>query len=554
LALVCAGVVAWAWPAQRLALALGAPWWAVSAALSAAAWAGAAGHREGERGWRALGSAAWVVWCAASMFGAPLAPLRGALVAMACVAGLAYVWPPERLRVWDARARSRPARGGGVEWIGPILSRPSRVLVVSFAALCVVGTLALELPGVAAGGGTIGWLDAAFTAVSAVCVTGLIVLDTPTALTGFGQAIVLALIQVGGLGIMVLSAAVLVLLGRRLSLSHERAAADLLGAKGRAGLVGSMRAILWVTVLTEASAAALLVPAFVAHGDGWGEAAWRAVFTSVSAFCNAGFALQSASLVPYAGSPWVLGVVGATIVVGGAGPAVVASRWLGGERVGVYVRLVVWTTAALIALPACAILALEWGGTLAGMSLVDKVANAVFQSVTLRTAGFNSIDLAAIHPATWTLMVGVMFVGGSPGSTAGGVKTTTAAVVVLAVAAVARGRERVEVWGREIATRTVLRAMAVVVVGVLSCGGALVAVQLTQELALDVAVFEVVSALATVGLSTGGTGALDEVGKLLIIGCMFAGRVGPLTLFVFLASRVSAGSSRRYPVEVVPVG
>jgi len=215
---------------------------------------------------------------------------------------------------------------------------------------------------------------------------------------------------------------------------------------------------------------------------------------------------------------------------------------------------VLWTSAILLVVPAIMITALECNGTLAGLSFGDRLVNGAFQSITLRTAGFNSIDLAQVHPATWTVMILMMYVGGSPGSTAGGVKTTTIAVVVLAIVAVVRGRERVEVFGRALPTATVLRATAVATLGVLGGCLALAAIQLTQAIPLDVALFEVVSALATVGLSTGGTGALDEVGKVIIIACMFTGRVGPLTLFVFLASNTREHITRRYPEEPVPIG
>ncbi len=437
-----------------------------------------------------------------------------------------------------------------------VLVHPSRVLVVSFIGICMIGTVLLRLPVSSATGQTISWLDAAFTAVSATCVTGLIVLDTPNAFGGFGQLVVLALIQVGGLGIMVFSAAAIVLLGKRLSLSHERAAVDIVGASSRAGLSRAIRGVLVVTFATEAAAAVLLFVGFLMRGDGVGTAAWRAVFTAISAFCNAGFALQSDSLMPYADSPFVLTVIGVTIVMGGLGPAVVAAiiGWKDPALRSLHARIVLWTTAILIVAPAVLITAIEWNGTLAGMSFVDKVFNGGFQSVTLRTAGFNSIDLAQVHPATWTVMVLIMFVGGSPGSTAGGVKTTTIAVLLLAVAAVVRGHERVEIFRRRIPMATVMRATVVATLGVLSVCVALGAIQLTQAIPLDVALFEVVSALATVGLSTGGTGALDEVGKLIIIACMFAGRVGPLTLFVFLASNTRDHLIRRYPEEPVPIG
>jgi len=327
------------------------------------------------------------------------------------------------------------------------------------------------------------------------------------------------------------------------------------GATSRAGLTLAIRGVLTVTLITEATAALLLFAAFLVRGDTVGQAAWRAVFTAISAFCNAGFALQSDSLVSYANNPFVLSVVGLTIIIGSMGPAVIAAvvGWKDPSTRTLHARLVLWTTAAFIVVPAILITAIEWNGTLAGMMWIDKIFNGLFQSVTLRTAGFNSIDLAQIHPATWTVMVLAMYVGGSPGSTAGGVKTTTIAVLLLAIVAVVRGSDRVEAFKREIPITTVMRATVVATLGVLGSCVALVAIQLTQQLELDVALFEVVSALATVGLSTGGTAALDEVGKLIIMMCMFAGRVGPLTLFVFLASN-TRDDVRGYPEESVPIG
>jgi trk system potassium uptake protein TrkH len=455
------------------------------------------------------------------------------------------------------RRRLRPAtRSREPDLIDVVLNNPSRVLVVSFVGICALGTLLLALPIAAANGDPLAFMDALFMAVSATCVTGLVTVDTPVVFSGFGQAVVLTLIQVGGLGIMVFSAAAVVFLGKRMSLSHERAAVDLVGATGRAGLRGALRDVFVVTLATEGVAAVLLTGAFWSRGDSPLVALWRGSFTAISAFCNAGFALQSDSLISYADDPFVLGVLAVTIVVGGLGPSVVMALtvWRQVERRTLHTRLVLATTAALIVGPALLIAALEWNNTLAGMSALDKLGNALFQSVTLRTAGFNSIDLARVNPATWTLMILVMFVGGSPGSTAGGAKTTTLAVVVLSILAVARGRERIEVFGRTLPNVTVLRATAVTTLGVLASCVGLGCLQVTQDIPLDAALFEVVSALATVGLSVGATGMLDDIGKVVIAACMFAGRVGPLTLFVFLASASSARADRAFPEENVPVG
>jgi trk system potassium uptake protein TrkH len=398
-------------------------------------------------------------------------------------------------------------------------------------------------------------LDAAFTAVSAVCVTGLAVLDTSGDLSVVGQVFLIGLIQVGGLGIMTFTAAVLLGLGQRLTLREEALAAGVLGSSSRADLPGALLRVFLVTLCTELVGAVLLAPMFWAHGDGPLQAAWRALFTAISAFCSAGFALQSDSLIAYDQSPAILLTISAVIIVGSLGPAAVVAfpAWARRRRVSLQVHLVFVASIALTVAPAVLFLALEWGNTLDGLSTADRLTNAWFQSVTLRTAGFNSVDLAAVAPATLVVMLVVMFVGGSPGSTAGGVKTTTAAVLMLAVAAAAQGRSVTTAGRRRIPHRTIYEATAIAVVALFSVAAALFVLLLTQTLSMSEALFEAVSALATVGLSIGATGQLDDVGKVIIILCMFAGRVGPLTVFIFLTERARR-PPRDYPEEGVAVG
>lgn len=452
--------------------------------------------------------------------------------------------------------RILPGRGvKETHLIDEILRHPSRVLVISFLTICCVGTMLLGLPIAARGDTPHSWLDATFTSVSATCVTGLIVLDTPVDFSAFGQFVILVLIQIGGLGIMVFSAAAIAILGRRLSLTTERAAVDLVGASNRASLNQSIRKILLVTFLTELVGAIVLSLLFWQAGDGWLQACWRGLFTSISAFCNAGFALQSDSLVSYADNPLVMITVALIIIFGGLGPLVVVTvLGFGGKKRTLHVRLVLWSSTLLVIAPGIFICLVEWQGVLGGLSLVDKLVNGFFQSVTLRTAGFNSVDLATIHPAVWTMMLMLMFIGGSPGSTAGGVKTTTIAVIFLAVFAIVKGQERIEVFGRSLPHITIIRALVVATLAIIGAGVALTTLQLTQVLSLEHAAFEVISALATVGLSQGGTAELDEIGKVIIIACMFAGRVGPLTLFVFLSSNNVKKPMRQLPEEPIPIG
>jgi trk system potassium uptake protein TrkH len=450
-----------------------------------------------------------------------------------------------------------PRQGlGRVDWWEPVLGHPARFLVVTFAALCLGGTVVLALPVSAASGQGLPLLDAAFTAVSAVCVTGLTVLDTPSVFAPFGQAAIAALIQLGGLGIMTFSTAAMRLFGQRMSLRYEGMVASMMSAQDRGRLHDAARQILVLTAATEAIGALLLAALFWQHGDPLGQALWRGLFTAISAFCNAGFALQTTNLMPYQAEPAVLHVVGLLIIAGSLSPAAVAALpdLLGQRgRVGVQIKLALVTTAVLLAGGAVLVLAMEWDNTLAPLSVLDRIHNAWFQSITLRTAGFNSIDLTALRPETLSIMIIWMFIGGNPGSTAGGIKTVTAAVMFLAVVAAIRGRSHATAFGRRITHKSVYRAAAVATLGVVIVLSAFVALQVTQAMSSHLAIFEVVSALATVGLTIGATPLLDEVGKVIIMGCMFMGRVGPLTLFMFLQQQAEPVLWER-PEQDIDVG
>jgi trk system potassium uptake protein TrkH len=446
---------------------------------------------------------------------------------------------------------SPPRSGAATDILDALLAHPARLLVSTFFALCAVGAVLLSIPA-ASTGDAHAPIDAAFTAVSAVCVTGLIVLDTPNDFSGAGQLIVLLLIQVGGLGIMTFYTAALSAFGRRLSLRHERAVAGALQIEDRRRLARSLGRILTITFVSEIGGALLLFAAFSAGGEPAARALWRAVFTSVSAFCNAGFALQSDSLIPYQMSPLVLHTVATLIVVGGISPAVIVAlpAWARRKPVPLQVKLALYTAAALLAGGALLYAGLEWDASLGRLSWADRAHNAWFQSVTLRTAGFNSVDLLEARPAAVTVMIGFMFVGGSPGGTAGGIKTTTFAILILMVVAAIRGRSEIETLGARIGHRSVYRAAAVSVLGVAAGVAAVCAIQITQSMDFAVALFEVVSALGTVGLSIGGTALLDGVGKVIIMACMFAGRVGPLTVFLFLSAQHTESAWRHAETEV----
>lgn len=436
-----------------------------------------------------------------------------------------------------------------------IVVSPERLLVATFAALCLLGTFLLLLPHSAVE--RILPLDAAFTAVSAVCVTGLTVLDIGTQLTLQGQLVVLLLIQVGGLGIMTFSILVYAWVGGRMSLRQERALEDLLGTDGSSAIITATRRIMLVTFGSEAVGAGILTSAFLARGDTLGQALYSGVFTSISAFCNAGFGLHADNLMGYNRDPVVLHTVAILITLGGLSPAAIVGiaglvRSRSNPRFLGYV-LPLAVSLVLLAGGALAILAFEWDNTLRPFGIMDRVHNAWFQSATLRTAGFNSIDFAAMRPATLTLSMVFMFIGGSPGGTAGGIKTTALALVLGSVLRAVRGDSSLILFKRRVSERSQRRAFVSVTVATIVALGATVTLQLTQAMPPVTAAFEVFSALGTVGLTIGGTALLDEIGKVIIMSCMFIGRVGGLSLITFLSNRQKQGNLAR-PVEEVDVG
>lgn len=429
-------------------------------------------------------------------------------------------------------------------WWEVFLNHPARVLISTFLGLCMFGTLLLQLPWASARG-DIALVDAAFTSVSAVCVTGLTVLDTPNDFTLLGQLFILILIQLGGFGIMTISTVALHVIGKRMSLRQERLLTTLTETN-RSDLIGSLLLIVRFTLVTEFFGAALLTVCFLAAGEPLQPALWKGVFTAISAFCNAGFALQSTNLVPYQDSPVLLHTVAALIILGGLAPAtcMMLPDWLRGRAIALAPRIALVTSAALLFTGMLFFLVFEWSGTLASLSFAGKLHNAWFQSVTLRTAGFNSVDISNVLGSTLLIMLALMFIGGSPGGTAGGVKTTTIGVLAMTFWASITGRDEVVVGNRRIPQNTINRAITVVGSGALVWFTALLALQITQQLPVRELAFEVTSALGTVGLSLGATPHLDGIGKIVIILTMFIGRVGPMTLFTLLSLEIAPAGPR----------
>ena len=437
-------------------------------------------------------------------------------------------------------------------WWDLLLDQPSRFLFTTFFSLCALGTLALTLPA-ASTAGTIEFVDAVFTSVSAVCVTGLIVLDTPHDFTLFGQSAILLLIQLGGLGIMSITTVALHAMGRRLSLKQERLLTTMTDTSHQ-DLVHSLRLILKFTFIVELIGALFLTGFFFLNGERLPEAAWRGVFTSVSAFCNAGFALQSDSLLAYQSNPLILQGVSVLIILGGLAPAtsLAIPSWIRGKRIPIPARLALITTVTLLTAGTFCVLAFEWNGLLSGMNFVDKFQNAWFQSVTLRTAGFNSLDLAKATSPTILIMVVFMLIGGSPGGTAGGLKTTTIAILSMTFWSSIGNRTEVIVQKRRLHPTTISRAVTIVVSGGIVWFLVVLMLEITQQVPSGNLIFEATSAIGTVGLSLGATARLDEIGKVIIIVAMFVGRLGPVTMFMLLTEE-RAVTDTRYPVERVSI-
>lgn len=440
----------------------------------------------------------------------------------------------------------------------------ARLFVGSFALLIAFGTLGFRwLPGLYTDA-PLTWLESLFTATSAVCVTGLIVVDTATAFTLWGQAFVLLLIQLGGLGMLTFSTLLVSALGRRLSLRQEGIARSVAGPAEHVDYVRLTRHVVAFTFAVEALGAAALWALWL-PSLGAGGAVWPAVFHSISAFCNAGFSTFTDSLVGAAGQPALLSVVMALIVVGGIGFLVLEELYLAAKsprgprsyRLSVHTRLVLATTAVLVVGGALLFGLFEWRATLAGMPLGDRIANSVFLSVTARTAGFNAVDYGATTPGTSFLTVILMSIGGSPGSTAGGLKTTAAALIVLLAVARLKGQNRVHLWGRSVPDETVQRAVGLFVLAFGIVTAAIFILTATE--ASDGAerflhqMFEAASAFNTVGLSMNHTGSLSTAGRWTVIALMFVGRVGPLTFASALARRRDA-TSFRFAHEDVALG
>lgn len=443
----------------------------------------------------------------------------------------------------------------------------TQLFLLAFAVLIAVGTVGfLVLPGLYTGEG-LGLVDALFTATSAVCVTGLIVVDTATYFTPLGQAWIALLIQLGGLGILTFTTLVIGMLGRRASLGATEAAGGQAMALSHLNPGQLVRYVLAATLVLEVVGGVALWWAW--KGDfGAAGAVWPAVFHAISAFCNAGFSIFSDSLEGFAGRPSVVGIVSALVVLGGLGFVVLADLWARWgrpevRRFSTHSRLVLIATAALLGGATALYLGFELPHTLREMGWVDRLTNAWFMAVTPRTAGFNTVDYDALANPSLFLTILLMIVGGSPGSTAGGVKTTTMALLGLAFFQRLRGREHVSVAGRTVPPETIQRAASLTVGGLVLLAAGVFALSTVEHAGADATdrveflrlVFEAHSAFGTVGLSMGVTDTLSSAGRLVIVALMYLGRVGPLAVASAMAVAVGRRKTQyRYAEEDVVIG
>ncbi|MEH0108536.1 potassium transporter TrkG [Tersicoccus sp. MR15.9] len=421
-------------------------------------------------------------------------------------------------------------------------SSPARLALITFACIVLVFTGLLSLPWAAASGRVTPLHDALFTAVSAVCVTGLTVVSTATHWSAFGQIVILLAIQIGGLGVLTLASILAMAVSRRLGVRGKLIALEEMNI-GRLGEVGALLRIVVATSATiELAIAVILAPRFMMLGEPLGQAVWHAVFYAISAFNNAGFTPHSDGIVPYGEDPWILLPLMAGVFIGSLGFPVIMVLLFTRARFHawtLHAKLTVEVSVILLVLGSIAWGAFEWSnpGTIGSMNTADKILHSVFASVMTRSGGFNLVDMNHLDQTSVLVTDALMFAGGGSASTAGGIKVTTIAVVVLAIVAEARGDADVRSHGRTIPPSAMRVAMAVIAISATMVMVATAVLLQISGQSLDRVLFEVISAFATCGLSNGLSAELSPVGKDVLSVLMFLGRMGPITVSTALALR-----------------
>ncbi len=438
-----------------------------------------------------------------------------------------------------------------LQFLEIIIQHPARGLAITFFLLCIGGTLLLRTP--VAMQNELSVLEAAFTATSASCVTGLTVIDISSDLTLCGRFFLLLLIQSGGLGIMTLTAMALHALGK-LSLTGEQLLNELAAPQEQQDIFKTLKLIVIFTLMTELIGAFFLTWGFYTVHHDLPHALELGIFTSVSAFCNAGFFPGAENLAPYSGEKFLLIITAWEIILGGIAPAITYSylKIQQYRQLPVVSQLILKTTAILLIAGTFLLLLFEWDGIFRDLPWYDKLVNAFFQSATLRTAGFNTVNFALLSMPSYIVMLILMFIGGSPGGTAGGIKTTTLAVLALTFRSAIRGDDKVNISCNTIAQTTINKAVAILISAALVLILTIFMLTATQTLPAKQLAFEAVSALATVGLSLNCTTSLDAVGQIIIMLAMFIGRIGPLTLFLLLHEK-QISKTPGYPQIKIPL-
>lgn len=439
--------------------------------------------------------------------------------------------------------------------------KPAQIFVLGFAFVILTGALILTFPISSSAGVHTPFIDALFTATSAVCVTGLVVVDTGTYWTVFGQIIILSLIQIGGLGIMTLASLISLLIGRKISLTGRLLIQESFDTLTLAGVVRLTKYVIILTVVIETLGAIALsfkfIPIF-----GRSKGIYLSIFHSVSAFCNAGFDLMGnfASLTGFVEDPIVNFTIMGLIILGGLGFAVILDI-LGKKRFRdfmLHTKVALTTTAILIVAGFVLTLCFEWTnpGTLGPLSLQGKFLGALFNSVTPRTAGYNTLPMELLHNGTLMVIMVLMFIGGSPGSTAGGIKTTTMALIFMTILSVTKGNEDTVIYKRRVSRDATTRAMAILGIAISLVTVVITFLTITEPNATFIQIaFETFSAFGTVGLTIGLTTKLSFAGKAIISLTMFIGRLGVLTIAFAMARKQKAASlNLRYAEEKINVG
>ena len=439
---------------------------------------------------------------------------------------------------------------------------PVQILALGFAVVILLGAILLSLPISSQSGTITPFVDCIFTSTSAVCVTGLVTLDTGTYWTYFGKTVIMLLIEIGGLGFMSVTTLVFLILGKRITLKGRLIMQEAMNVNSLQGLVKMAKYVLIFTFSVEGIGAVLFSTQFIPE-FGIVKGIYYSIFHAVSSFCNAGFDLMGnfSSVTAYSDNPVVILTISALIVIGGLGFYVWVEiyNYKGIKKLSLHSRVVIYTTVVLIIGGAILMFIFEMNNpaTMKGMSIKGKFLSSIFAAITPRTAGFNSISTTDMTTAGKFLTIILMFIGGSPGSTAGGIKTATAVILFMTIVSVVRGREDTEIFQRRINKDIVYKAFAIAIIGLTLVIVVTMILSITEnpKIPFEYFLYEATSAFATVGLTLGLTTKLTFVGKIIIALTMYAGRVGPLTIILALAkSKNSKSGTIKYPEGKILIG